>query len=282
MLRLSNLIRSIGNKRVEVNGLGGTTQNVLISPKGLYSKPNDEKSVAIPLSSGNNQDIVLALQKPVEMSDGDVVLTDDKSTVYISYNGESITLSAKSIIAKSELFSIDTTNATINASSLNITANTSINGNVAVNGIVAIQGSISNNGIDIGSTHIHSLVPTGETLPPDVAGVPIPPTPSTGTGGGGTDTGTGGGGTDTGTGGGGTDTGTGGGGTGSSGDTAKTIAALDNQIKSLDTKVTTLTATVTALAATVAALNGTSGIGAIRNDVADNKTKILSLLHLTQ
>jgi len=214
MLRLSNLIRSIGNKRVEVNGLGGTTQNVLISPKGLYSKPNNEKAVAIPLSSGNNQDMVLALQKPVDMGDGDVVLTDDKSAVYISYNGESITLSAKSIIAKSELFSIDTTSATINASSLNITANTSINGNVAVNGIVAIQGSISNNGIDIGSTHIHSLVPTGETLPPDVAGVPIPPT-DTGTGGG-TDTGTGGG----------TDTGTGGGGTGSSGDTAKTIAAL--------------------------------------------------------
>jgi hypothetical protein len=37
---------SIGNKRVEVNGLGGTTQNVLISPKGVYSKPNDEKAVA--------------------------------------------------------------------------------------------------------------------------------------------------------------------------------------------------------------------------------------------
>jgi hypothetical protein len=86
------------------------TQNVLISPKGLYSKPNNEKAVAIPLSSGNNQDMVLALQKPVDMADGDVVITDDKSTVYISYNGESVTLSTKtiklnagSIIAKSDV-----------------------------------------------------------------------------------------------------------------------------------------------------------------------------------
>jgi hypothetical protein len=56
--------------------------------------------------------------------------------------------------------------------------------------------------------------------------------------------------------------------------TAKTIAALDNKIKALDTTVTALTATLTALAATVAALNGASGVGAIRKDVADNKTKI--------
>jgi urease accessory protein UreE len=45
----------------------------------------------------DNLSICVPLQKPVDMADGDVVITDDKSTVYISYNGESVTLSTKTI-----------------------------------------------------------------------------------------------------------------------------------------------------------------------------------------
>jgi hypothetical protein len=48
----------------EVTGLGGVTQDRMVSPKGLYSNPVNEDAIVIPLLEGSSQDIILAIQKP--------------------------------------------------------------------------------------------------------------------------------------------------------------------------------------------------------------------------
>ncbi len=70
---------------VRILGLGGVTENRFISPKGLFSKPVNEKALIINLSSGTNQDVAMALQKDVALEDGDVYLTDDKNFIHFKF-----------------------------------------------------------------------------------------------------------------------------------------------------------------------------------------------------
>jgi hypothetical protein len=85
MIRFATITRMIKSFLSEIKSIGGTTQNRFISPKGLYSKPKGENAIVINLSNGTNQDIVLALQKDIDLSDGDVYLTDDKNYIHFKF-----------------------------------------------------------------------------------------------------------------------------------------------------------------------------------------------------
>ena len=86
MNRFAIIKRTIKSYLVEVLGLGGITQNRFISPKGLYSKPKNEKALVINLSKGTNQDVIMALQKDIELEDGDVYVTDDNNFIHFKFS----------------------------------------------------------------------------------------------------------------------------------------------------------------------------------------------------
>lgn len=131
MIRFAKVTRMVSNILAEIKGIGGTTQNRMISLKGLYSKPQNENAIVIPLSQGNNQDVIFVLQKEVDLDDGDVYLTDDKSYIHFHFNGNSIELKTKDLI-----FNVDTFKVKANS--------------------VDFDGcSINNNGTAIDDTHVH-------------------------------------------------------------------------------------------------------------------------------
>ena len=143
----------------EIKGLGGTTQNRMVSLKGLYSKPKGEDAIVIPLSSGNNQDVIFVLQKEVDLEDGDIYLTDDKSYIHFHFNGNSIELKTKDLI-----FDVDTFK--IKASSVDFDVDTYKVKSPDVDfdadmvkvkaGSVDFDGcTIKNNGTPIDDTHVH-------------------------------------------------------------------------------------------------------------------------------
>lgn len=138
MNRYGTIIRTVKSFLVEVLGLGGTTQNRLISPKGLYSKPKNEKAIIINLANSRNQDIVMALQKDIELEDGDVYITDDLSYLHFHFADGNITLQTKKLIYNVEEFEL-------NAGKLNVN-----NCDVSFAG-----GSIKQDGVTIDNTHTH-------------------------------------------------------------------------------------------------------------------------------
>ncbi len=101
MIRMATIVRMIKSFLTETISIGGTTQNRFISPKGLYSKPKSEKAIIINLAGGANQDVVMALQKDIDLQDGDVYVTDDKSYIHFHFKDGSIDVSSpKSITIK--------------------------------------------------------------------------------------------------------------------------------------------------------------------------------------
>lgn len=85
MQRFAKIERTIKSFLVEVLGIGGSTENRLISPKGIYSKPKKETAIVLNLANGTNQDVVLCLQKDIELEDNDVILTDDRNYIHFKY-----------------------------------------------------------------------------------------------------------------------------------------------------------------------------------------------------
>jgi hypothetical protein len=132
MTRYGKITRTVKSFLVEVLGIGGTTQNRLVSPKGLYSKPKGENGLVIALSGGGNQDVVFALQKEIDLEDGDVYITDDKSYIHFHFKDGKIEVSAKELVFNLETF-------TINAGQTNF-----------------VGGSITHNGKPIDDTHQHT------------------------------------------------------------------------------------------------------------------------------
>lgn len=98
MIRFAFITRMIKSFLTEIKSIGGTTQNRFISPKGLFSKPKNEKAIIINLANGANQDVVIALQKDIELQDGDVYVTDDKSYIHFHFKDGSIEVFSKNKI----------------------------------------------------------------------------------------------------------------------------------------------------------------------------------------
>lgn len=125
MNRFGRIKRMVNSLVAEVSGMGGTTQDRYVSPKGLYAKPVGEDALVIPLSRGNSQDIVFALQEEVELGDGDVYVTDDVSYIHFRYDGESIALKTKDLKFDCDTF-------VVNASSVDFNGCTIKNDGVSV------------------------------------------------------------------------------------------------------------------------------------------------------
>lgn len=133
MIRMAKLKRMVTSSVAEAIGLGGVTQNKVISPKGLYSKPKKEKAIVIPIMDGQSQDFILAIQKDTEgMEEGDVRLTDDKSYIHFSFNGSSIEVVSDKVTFKTKEMIIES--ATVEFKECTVT----------------------NDGIPIGNTHTHT------------------------------------------------------------------------------------------------------------------------------
>lgn len=124
MIRFAKVTRMVSNIVAEIKGIGGTTQNRMISLKGLYSKPKNENALVIPLSKGNNQDVILVLQKEKDLNDGDVYLTDDKSFIHFHFNGDSIELKTKDLVFNVDTFKVNATSVDFNTDSIKFNATT--------------------------------------------------------------------------------------------------------------------------------------------------------------
>ena len=145
MFRFAKITRMVSSILAEIKGLGGTTQNRMVSLKGLYSKPIGENAIVIPLSKGNNQDVVFVLQKEVDLADGDVYLTDDKSYIHFHFNGDSIEVKTKKLEINADEFIVKAKNVDFDIDTFKIKAK-----QVDFDGC-----SIKNNGTPIDDTHVH-------------------------------------------------------------------------------------------------------------------------------
>lgn len=152
MIRFGIIKKTIKPFLVRVLGLGGVTENRFISPKGLFSKPINEKAIIINLSNGTNQDVAMALQKDVALQDGDVYLTDDKSFIHYHYATGDITVKTKKLKCVTEEVQHITKKYTINTDEYTLNSkNTSL-----ISDTTEVGGSITNNGTPIGDTHNHT------------------------------------------------------------------------------------------------------------------------------
>lgn len=128
----------------EIKGLGGITHNRFISPKGLYTKPWGEDALVIPLSDGNNQDVVFALQKPIkDLKKGDVFLTDDISYIHFKFIDGGIEVKTKKIEFNVDEFIVNAGKSEFNG------------------------GIVTNDGISIDKTHTHPTGHGGDTESPN-------------------------------------------------------------------------------------------------------------------
>jgi len=89
-MRLGAIKKMLSKVLAIIDDIGGSVEAELISPKGIYSKPKGEDAIIIPLMRGETRDIVFALQEPLDMKDGDVVVTDDNSKIYFHFDGKMI------------------------------------------------------------------------------------------------------------------------------------------------------------------------------------------------
>jgi len=169
MIRFAKVRRMINSFVSEVSGLGGVTQNRFVSPKGLYSNPKGEDAIVIPLLDGVSQDIILAIQKPVDLLPGDVLITDDKSTIHLKFDGKEIAIKTKSLSIVADDITIDANKMTVTAET-DFIGNVKITGDVDITGGVATVGTLKNNGKNVGSTHMHQQMPDG-----GAGGVPTSP-----------------------------------------------------------------------------------------------------------
>lgn len=143
MIRFGFIKRMVSSILAEIRGLGGITQNRLVSPKGLCSKPRGGDALIISLLGGNNQDVVFALQKEKELKDGDVYLTDDKSFIHFKFKDGGIEVNTTKIEFNVDEFIVNAGSSEFNS------------------------GIVKNDGVSIDKTHTHPTGHGGNTNPPN-------------------------------------------------------------------------------------------------------------------
>lgn len=118
MIRMATITRMIKSFLTETTSIGGVTQNRFINPKGLYSKPKNEKAIIINLAGGANQDVVMALQKDIDLEDGDVYVTDDKSYIHFHFANGTIEIKTKDLILNLDNLEINAKEVSYNTQSI--------------------------------------------------------------------------------------------------------------------------------------------------------------------
>jgi hypothetical protein len=161
MIRFAKIKRMIKSFLTEITSIGGVTQNRFISPKGLFSKPKDENAIVINLSNGANQDVVLALQKDVDLQDGDVYLTDDKNFIHFKFKQGIIEIQGDAVFDDNVTIKKD---LTVNGK---IVCDTTIEAGISVTAPNVIGSTdVAGGGISLKS-HTHTGDSGGTTSPPN-------------------------------------------------------------------------------------------------------------------
>ena len=161
MIRFAKIKRMIKSFLTEITSIGGVTQNRFISPKGLFSKPKDENAIVINLSNGANQDVVLALQKDVDLQDGDVYLTDDKNFIHFKFKQGIIEIQGDTIFDDNVTIKKD---LTVNGK---IVCDTTIEAGTSVTTPNVVGSTdVTGGGISVKS-HTHTGDSGGTTSPPN-------------------------------------------------------------------------------------------------------------------
>ena len=150
MIRFAIIKRMVKSFLTEITSIGGTTQNRFISPKGLFSKPQSENAIVINLSNGENQDVVLALQKDIDLQDGDVYLTDDKNFIHFKFKEGIIEIQGDTIFDDNVTIKKDLT----------------VNGNINCDKTITASTNVVGGGISL-KTHTHTGDSGGTTSPPN-------------------------------------------------------------------------------------------------------------------
>ena len=153
MNRFAKIIMMLSNYLAEVSGIGGTTRNRFISPKGLYSKPLMENAVVIPLSGGNSQDVIIALQKDVSLNDGDVIVTDDTNYIHFKQSAGKIEIKGDTIFNDNVTINgtLDVMGAITAASTVTISGAVTAASTVMVTGPVTAASTVTAGGLVTGA-----------------------------------------------------------------------------------------------------------------------------------
>ncbi|MCW8930904.1 MAG: hypothetical protein OQL19_11770, partial [Gammaproteobacteria bacterium] len=80
-----------------IESLGGETKAHYISPKGLYSKSITESGLVLQILEDEGNKFVIPLQKAIDLNDGDVIVTDDKSFIKFNFKSGAIEISSASL-----------------------------------------------------------------------------------------------------------------------------------------------------------------------------------------
>lgn len=121
-----------------VESIGGETKAHYISPKGLYSKSINENGLLLQIIEDEGNKFVIPLQKPIDLGDGDIIITDDKNYIHFHYSD----------------------------GTLEIKGDTVFNNNVIINGTLHVVGNITTDADVLAgsislSNHTHGGVTVG-------------------------------------------------------------------------------------------------------------------------
>lgn len=143
-VRYGKIKRMSSGKEADVTEIGGSQKARHISPRGLCSKSAEiiegrkNDAIIIPLLAGDTQDIILAIQdeKELPLKDGDVGLTDGKSSIHLQYKNGNIVIKGGDISIEAM--------GKLTLSGENIEMKT------------GMTGMVKHDGTNIGNTHKHS------------------------------------------------------------------------------------------------------------------------------
>lgn len=147
----------------------------LVQPYGLTSRPPQDSSMVALLSQQGNEGARMGIQfcpsfRSRGLKSGEVVLENmlAGSFYYLKSDGDlvinipkNISETCKNITINAEDVNATFLNVTINATKITLNSEIVINGKTTINGDIATTGLLTNNDIDISSTHTHGGVTVG-------------------------------------------------------------------------------------------------------------------------
>ncbi len=100
MAKLGIVKKIIEKFKAEYSSNGGVIHGRLVCPKGILSRPKEEKALGLRIENSGNQRLIMPLQKDEELRDGDVKITNDKSYMLLDFKDETIIFKSKKVVFK--------------------------------------------------------------------------------------------------------------------------------------------------------------------------------------
>jgi hypothetical protein len=137
--------RFVSLGRWVIDSIGGQTNVNFISPYGLYSKPKSGSNCLVfQIIKDEGNKVILPLQMPVELNDGDIILTDNKSYIKFNFGTGIIEVSGETIFKNKVTFQSEII----------------VQSTITATGLISSSTDVSSAGIS-GKSHSHGGVQTG-------------------------------------------------------------------------------------------------------------------------